>query len=82
MYDSAVSIVDWLAAHPGGSNGNGPYPSAQSACQILVIRSPYDNYVDFIVSKSNGVSLNISGGQGQGRVTDIILFDPSLIQQL
>jgi hypothetical protein len=82
MYDSAVAVLDWLAAHPGGSYGGGPVPSAQAACQILVIRSPYDNYVDFIVAKGTGVSLDISGGQGQGRVTDIILFDPSLIQDL
>jgi hypothetical protein len=82
MYDSALAIVDWLAAHPGTSGVYGITPSAQAACQILVIRSPYDNYVDFIVSKSWGVTLNISGGQGQGRITDIVLFDPTLIQDL
>ena len=79
MYDSAQSIVDWLANHPGGTYAGGVFPSAQAACQILVIRSPYDNYVDFVVSKAYGVSINIGGGQGQGRVTDIILWDTSLI---
>ncbi len=56
--------------------------SAQTACQILFIRSAYDNYVDYIVSKQYGVLLNMGGGQGQGRVTDIVLFDPALIQAL
>jgi hypothetical protein len=82
MYDSAESILDWLAAHPGSSPGYGTNPSAQAACQILVIRSPYDNYVDFIISKTYGVSINIGGGQGQGRVTDIVVWDPTLVQAL
>jgi hypothetical protein len=82
MYDTALSIQTWLANHPGGSNGYGVQPSAQSACQILIIRSPYDNYIDSVVSRQYGVSLNISGGQGQGRVTDVVLFDPGLIQSL
>jgi hypothetical protein len=79
MYDSAQSILAWLAAHPAG---RGAPKSAEDACQILVIRSPYDNYVDRIVSKAYGVSLKMGGGQGQGRVTDIVLFDPSLIHGL
>jgi hypothetical protein len=83
MYDSALSILDWLASHSGSANGNvGVIPSAQTACQIIVRRSPYDNFVTQITSKSNGVSLNVSGGQGQGRVTDVVLFDPGLIQAL
>jgi len=47
-----------------------------------VRRSPYDNFVDEITSKANGVHINVAGGQGQGRITDIIVFDPSLIQAL
>jgi hypothetical protein len=83
MYDSALSVVDWLAAHPGSETGaSGGIASAQTQCQILVISSPYDNYVDYIVSKTWGVTLNISGGQGQGRVTDIVLWDPALVQAL
>jgi hypothetical protein len=82
MYDSGVAILNWLAAHPGSDPGTGNQPSAQTACQILIIRSPIDNYVDFIVSKAYGVLLNMGGGQGQGRVTDIVLFDPNLIQSL
>jgi len=34
------------------------------------------------VSLTQGVALNMSGGAGQGRVTDIVLFDPSLIQAI
>ncbi len=78
MYDSALSILDWLATHPGDSFN----PSAQQACQILVARTPYDNYVDYVVSKQNGVIINVGLGDGQGRVTDIVLYDPTLAQAL
>jgi hypothetical protein len=81
MYDSALSILDWLAAHPGtDQGGGGNIPSAQSACSIIVRSSPYATAVDDITSLSNGVFLNISSGQGQGRVTDVVVFDPNLIQ--
>jgi hypothetical protein len=83
MYDSALQIVNWLAAHPGSES---PFAStsasAQSYCQIILRRSPYNNYIDEITSKLYGVNVNISGGQGLGRITDIVLFDPSLIQAL
>lgn len=83
MFDSALGILDWLAAHPGASTAlYGVVPSAQDACQILVIRSPADNYVDYIVAKGTGVTLNIGDGQGQGRVVDVVLWDPGLIQNL
>jgi hypothetical protein len=86
MFDSATSILDWLAAHPGSQADpwglGSTQPSAQQACQIIVRRSPYDNFVDEITSKANGVHINVAGGQGQGRITDIIVFDPSLIQAL
>jgi hypothetical protein len=83
MYDTALTAVNWLAAHPGSQNpllANSQ--SAQTACQIILIRSPQNNYIDYIVGLTNGVLLNISGGQGLGRVTDIVLFDPGLIQPL
>jgi hypothetical protein len=85
MYDSAQRILDWLAAHPGDNFSpfvGGPVASAQASCNIIVIRSPADNFVDFIVSKAYGVTLNIGTGQGQGRVTDIVLWDPTLVQSL
>jgi len=82
MYDSGETILNWFAAHPGVTTGNGPTGSAQAACQVIFIRSPYDNYIDYIVSKQYGVLLNMGGGQGQGRVTDIVLFDTGLIQSL
>jgi hypothetical protein len=83
MYDSAISVLDWLQAHSGNMSPFAPTGvSAQTACQIILIRSPANNYVDQIAALANGVVLNISGGQGLGRVTDIVLFDPSLIQPL
>jgi hypothetical protein len=85
MYDSALDIIDWLAAHPGGAvnpNQGGTYPSAQSSCQIIIRRTPYDNFIDSITSKTYGVDLNVGGGQGLGRITDVVLFDPALIQAL
>jgi hypothetical protein len=85
MYDSAQAILDWLAAHPGGGvdqNNGGTFASAQNACQIIVRRSPYDNFIDSISSKKYGVDLNVSGGQGLGRVSDIVLYDVSLAQSL
>jgi hypothetical protein len=83
MYDSALTAVNWLAAHPGSQNEDvANNENAQTACQIVLIRSPQNNYIDYVVSLTNGVLLNISGGQGLGRVTDIVLFDPGLIQAL
>ena len=83
MYDSVLPILDWLAAHPGVDTGGGSIaPSAQAACQIIVRRTPADNYIDSITSKTYGVDLNVGGGQGLGRITDVVLFDPALIQAL
>jgi hypothetical protein len=82
QYDSAQGVLDWLAAHPGGWNAaaGAVDPSAQSACSVIVRQSPNNNYVDYITSKTNGVKLNINQGSGQGRVTDIVLYDPSITQ--
>jgi len=81
MYDSAASFLTWLANHPGGVNPNlGQVPSAQIGCSIIIRTSPYDNAVDHIASLSAGVDINFSGGAGQGRVTDVVVFDPNLIQ--
>jgi hypothetical protein len=77
IYDSAQTILDWLASHPG-SRASPPYPSAQTACQIVVTRSPADNSVDTIVSRANGVLLRFGSGPGQGRVSGALLFDPGL----
>lgn len=82
MYDSASTFLAWLAAHPGGVDlvTDAVDPSAQSACSIIVRASPYDNAVDRAAGLANGVNINFSAGQGQGRVTDVVLFDPNLIQ--
>lgn len=82
QYDSALAIIDWLAAHPGGwdSTQGLAQPSAQAACGIIVRYSPYNNYVDFITSKTYGVKLAINLGAGLGRVIDATLYDPSITQ--
>ena len=79
MYDSALSIEAWLAAHPGFAE-YGVATSAQVACNILISRSPLTTAVDRITSLSAGVDLEFGAGQGQGRVTSIVLFDTDLIQ--
>jgi hypothetical protein len=82
QYDSALAIIDWLAAHPGGWDPNLDQvdPKAQDACQIIVRYSPYNNYIDYLTAKSYGVKLDIDQGSGLGRVTDIILYDPGITQ--
>ncbi len=68
MYTSVATVLDWLAAHP----------QAYTACNIIVRYSPYENYVDFITSLSNGVRLGVTQGGGYGRIVDATLFDPTL----
>jgi hypothetical protein len=80
MYDSANTMLQWLANHPGSSQSQSGTSSAQQACSIIVRTSPYDTAVDRVASLSTGVNVNFSGGQGQGRVTDVVVFDPNLIQ--
>jgi hypothetical protein len=73
MYTSTLAIEDWLDAHPG----------AQTACNIFIRYSPYDNYPDYITSTVNGVllSVNPGAGGGPGRIADVTLFNPSLLTQ-
>jgi hypothetical protein len=73
MYSSTLDIQNWLDAHPG----------SRSACNIFVRMSPYNNYPDYIWSTTNGVLLGINPGAGGGppRVSDVTLFDPSLLTQ-
>jgi hypothetical protein len=82
QYDSALRIVNWLAAHPGGfDNFLGQIDApAQTTCGIVIRYSPYNNYIDFITSKTNGVKLSVNQGAGLGRVVDIVLYDPSIPQ--
>lgn len=82
MYDSAATMVTWLANHPGGIDltNDVQQPSAQVACAIVLRTSPYDNAIDRVAALSAGANINFSGGQGQGRVTDAVIFDPNLIQ--
>jgi hypothetical protein len=80
MYDSAASTLAWFASHPGSAQSGSGTSSAQQACSIIIRTSPYDNAVDRIGALATGVNINFSGGQGQGRVTDVVVFDPNLIQ--
>jgi hypothetical protein len=66
MYTPAATIIDWLSAHP----------AAQTACQIVVRYSPFNNFPDFITTLSNGVRVDIDQGYGYGRVVDATLFVP------
>ncbi len=66
MYSSAATIVDWLSNHPG----------AQTACQVVVRYSPFNNYPDYITSLAYGVRLGIDQGFGFGRVVDATVFAP------
>jgi hypothetical protein len=66
MYTSVQDIVDWLATHPGATN----------ACGIVTRYSPFNNFVDYITSLTNGVRLGITQGGGLGRVVDVTLFVP------
>jgi hypothetical protein len=64
MYTSVGTIIDWLSNHPG----------AQTACQIVIRYSPFNNFPDTITSLANGVRLDIDQGFGFGRIVDATVF--------
>ncbi|MFO0661991.1 MAG: hypothetical protein U0165_19490 [Polyangiaceae bacterium] len=66
MYTPVAEILEWLVAHP----------SQYEQCGIIIRYSPYNNYVDYITSLTNGVRLGITQGGGFGRVVDVTLFVP------
>jgi len=68
MYTSVSSLLDWLTAHPAAYDG----------CQLILRYSPYENYLDYVTSLSNGVRLGVTQGGGYGRIVDVTLFDPTL----
>jgi hypothetical protein len=73
MYSSSLDIVNWLEQHPG----------AQTACNMFIRYSPYDNYPDYITSVTNGVLLSVNRGAGDGpsRIGDATIFNPALLTQ-
>jgi hypothetical protein len=73
MYSSVLDILNWFENHPG----------AQTACNVYIRYSPYNNYPDIITSIANGVMINVNAGAtgGYGRVGDATLFQPSLLTQ-
>ncbi len=66
MYTSVQTILNWFDSHPG----------SKAACGIIIRYSPFNNYVDYITSITNGVRVNITQGGGFGRVVDVVLFVP------
>jgi hypothetical protein len=73
MYTSSLDIISWLEAHPG----------SQTACNIYIRYSPYDNYADYITSVANGVLMSVNPGAGDGpsRIGDATIFNPALLTQ-
>jgi hypothetical protein len=66
MYTPAAVIIDWVDSHRG----------VYDACGFVIRYSPFNNYVDYITSLTNGVRLGITQGGGFGRVVDATLFVP------
>ena len=66
MYGSVQSLLDWIDAHPG----------VYDACGLLVRYSPYNNFPDYVISRTNGVIVGVTPGGGYGRVNDATLFTP------
>ncbi len=71
MYDSGQAILDWFNNHPGSVD----------ACDVIVRFAPFNNYIDKIFARANGVTLDISKSQASGRVDDALLWDPVLVSQ-
>ena len=72
MYTSASQILAWIAAHP----------DSYSECNLVMEYSPYENYLDWINSTSNGVRLEVTQGGGLGRIVGATLYDPNLPNNL
>ena len=68
MYTSVSTILQWIAAHP----------TSYTDCNLILEYSPYENYLDYVNSQSNGVRLSSTQGGGFGRIVDGTLFDPNL----
>jgi hypothetical protein len=66
MYSPVADVLQWIDAHP----------SVTDSCGLIVRYSPYNNFVDYITSLTNGVRLGITQGGGFGRVVDVTLFVP------
>jgi hypothetical protein len=68
MYTSINTILQWISAHP----------NTYTDCNLIMEYSPYENYLDWINSQSNGVRLESTQGGGYGRIVGATLFDPNL----
>jgi len=65
MYSSGYAMLNWISNHPG----------SQDACALVVRYSPYNNYLDYISSMANGVTVSMTPGGGFGRVDDATLYN-------
>ncbi len=66
MYGSVQTMMDWIDNHPG----------VYDACGLLVRYSPYNNFPDYVISRTNGVIVSVTQGGGYGRVVDAVLYTP------
>ena len=69
LFTSVPTILTWLTNHPNASTRSG-------TCGVIIRYSPFNNYVDYIQSTTNGVRLGVDQGAGGGRVADATLFTP------
>lgn len=72
MYDLAPVLLDYFEK----------YPEATSTCGIEIKYSIYGNYADYISSLTNGVRFGLNPGFGGSVVSDLTIFDPSIVATL
>ena len=58
LFTSIPTILSWLTAHPNAATRSG-------TCGIIIRYSPFNNYVDYIQSSTNGVRLGVDQGCGR-----------------
>jgi hypothetical protein len=70
MFTFVLDPLDWLTSHSG----------SQDTCNIIVVYSQFDNYIDEVASLGTGVLVSVGqGGLGDyGHVTGAVLIDPAL----
>ncbi len=72
MYDLAANLLGYIEK----------YPLATTACGIQIKYSIYGNYADYISSLTNGVRFGLNPGFGGAVVSDLTIFNPSIVPLL
>jgi hypothetical protein len=72
MYDSAASILNWIATHPG----------SLAQCGVEIKYSIYGNFPDVISFNNNGMRFGLNPGFGGSVVADGTVFDPNVVATL